>query len=115
MPGLALHIGMEMHCPHGGLVTIAPAGPPSVVLRSPSMPALTAANVMTVTGCASVPPCTAVQWANVSSSVQIHGQPLLTQAPPPAPPPVPGGGVCAGSVPPAPPLVVAMQLSVTAR
>ncbi|GAA2015053.1 hypothetical protein GCM10009839_07730 [Catenulispora yoronensis] len=115
MPGLALHIGMEMHCPHGGLVTIVPAGPPSVFVGSPSAPLVTTGNQMTVAGCAATPPCLTVTWLNISPNVLIHNQPLLTQAPPPLPPPVPGGGSCVGSATPVPPLVVAMQLSVAAR
>ena len=115
MPGLAVHVGMEMHCPHGGLVTIVPTGPPAVFFRAPTTAAATTATRMIVAGCGATPPCTAVQWTNTSPNVLIHGMPVLTQAPPPVGGPVPGGGGCVGSAPPAPPLVVAMQMSVSAR
>lgn len=110
MPGLALHTGATMTCPHGGTATILPAGPPGALVRG--MPVATGANPIVVAGCVVTPPCVTVQWTNVSS-VLVNGAPLLTQAPPPTPPPVPGGGVCAGSPTPGPPLVLAMQLLVT--
>ncbi|MEU1598342.1 hypothetical protein ABZ468_37380 [Streptomyces sp. NPDC005708] len=110
MPGLAAHTGMIMTCPHGGIATILPAGPPGALVNG--LPVATTANRIVVAGCVAQPPCATVQWANVSS-VLINGRPMLTQAPPPTPPPVPGGGVCVGSATPGPPLVATMQLLVT--
>jgi hypothetical protein len=111
MPGLIVHSGMTMTCPHGGTATFVPSGPPGALVNG--MPVATSADQILVAGCAAQPtPCVKVQWANVSRAL-IHGTPVLTQAPPPTPPPVPGGGVCLGSVTPAPPLVMAMQVLVT--
>ena len=113
MPGLAIHIGMIMTCPHGGTATILPAGPPGALVGG--MPVATLANQIVVAGCPAQPtPCATVQWAN-TSTVLVNGTPMLTQASPPAPPPVPGGGVCVGSAAPGPPLVMSMQLFVTGR
>jgi hypothetical protein len=115
MPSLAVHIGMTMTCPHGGLVTIAPLGPPPVVIHK-TLGMTTLSDRMTVVGCMNTPQCTAVQWANVNPSVLVDDEPILVQFPPPSGPPgVPAGGVCVGPVPPVTPLVLAMQTSVITR
>ncbi|MFD2468070.1 hypothetical protein [Amycolatopsis silviterrae] len=108
MPGFLLHSGMTMNCPHGGAVTAIPAGPPAALVNG--MPVLTTKDQLIVAGCTATPPCTKVQWANISSLL-AGGTPVLTQLPPSGP----GGGVCIGSVPPAPPVVVVMQQFVTGR
>ncbi|MFF1909551.1 hypothetical protein [Kitasatospora sp. NPDC058218] len=110
MPGLAVHTGMTMTCPHGGTATVLPAGPPGALVDG--LAVATTADRIVVAGCAAPTPCATVRWTNVSA-VLVNGAPMLTQAPPPTPPPVPGGGVCVGSPTPGPPLVMAMQLLVT--
>jgi hypothetical protein len=96
---------MVMLCPHGGTATVVPSGPGALVN---GMPIATLADQIVVAGCAAVPPCAMVQWAN-TSRVLINGVPMLTQAPPP---PGPGNGVCVGSATPGPPQVMSMQLFV---
>ncbi len=111
MPGLLVHSGMTMTCPHGGTVTFLPAGPPGALVDG--LPVTTLADQLTVVGCPAQPtPCVTVRWVN-TGQILVNGQPVLLQAAPPTPPPVPGGGVCVGSATPLPPQVLAMQLSVT--
>jgi len=104
MPGLFVDLTTTMTCPHGGKVTIAPAGAPVATL----------ANQITVAACslsaAGSSPCVKVQWANVAN-VLIDGKPALLQTPPPAIPMI-GNGMCIGSAAPAPPFVLAVQLIV---
>jgi hypothetical protein len=112
MPGLIVHSGMTMTCPHGGTVTVVPSDPLGPKVNG--SPVATAADQIVVVGCPAQPtPCVKVQWANVST-VLVNGSPVLTQSTPPAGP-TPGGGVCAGSAAPGPPLISAMQLLVTGR
>ncbi|HEV2777789.1 MAG TPA: hypothetical protein VGX25_00155 [Actinophytocola sp.] len=108
MPGLIVHSGMTMTCPHGGFASILPSGPPRVLVDG--MPVATTANQIPVAGCAAQPtPDTKVQWVNVSARIVVDAQPVLLQAPPSGP----GNAVCVGAAPPAPPVVAAMQVRVT--
>lgn len=112
MPGFVLHTGAALTCSHGGQVIFRPAQTRALVAGTPIA---TVAGQLTVAGCPGVggsPPCSVVQWANVSGRVTASGQPVLLQSVPPAGP-VPGGGTVAGPPPPVP-LVVAMQLRVVA-
>jgi hypothetical protein len=109
MPGLLVHSGMTMTCPHGGTVFLA--GPPGALVDG--LAVTTLADQLTVRGCPAQPtPCVTVLWAN-AGQILVNGSPVLLQAAPPTPPPVPGDGVCVGSVTPLPPQVLAMQLFVT--
>jgi hypothetical protein len=104
MPGCLIDVSTTMTCPHGAKVTIAPAGPPVVLLDGEAV--VTRADQMTVIGCGATPPCGKVQWANVGQ-VSVNGKPVLLQAPPI--PPGPGNGICLGSAPPPPPILMATQ------
>ena len=104
MPGFLVDVSTIMTCPHGGKVTVLPAGPPTALLNGNAV--VTSADQMTVMGCGSTPPCGKVQWANVGQ-VSINGKAVLLQAPPI--PPGPGNGTCLGSAPPPPPVLVASQ------
>ncbi|WP_433727419.1 hypothetical protein ACQP2Y_12355 [Actinoplanes sp. CA-051413] len=102
MPGFVLTTTAVMTCPHGGKVTIVPAGARTVA----GGPIATVAAVLTVAGCGFTTPCVTVKWANVSARVQVDGQAVLLQATPNGP----GGGLCAPT--PAPPIVAATQARV---
>lgn len=107
MPGLVVHSGMTMTCPHGGTVTFVPGGPPRV--RVSGMPVVTAAGQIVVAGCVAQPtPDVQVQWVNRSARVKINMQPVLLQTPSTGP----GNAMCVGATPPAPPVVMAMQTRV---
>ena len=114
MPGLVLPAGAVLTCSHGGQVKVMPT---QIRALAGGTPILTLADTLTVAGCPGVlpsgPPCSLVQWINVSGRVTASGQPVLVQSVPPAGPPVPGGGTVVGSPPPVP-LVAAMQLRVVA-
>jgi hypothetical protein len=108
MPGFIVHSGMTMTCPHGGQATFVPTGPPRVVVNA--LPVATVASQIVVAGCAAQPsPDVKVQWANVSARILVDRKPVLLQAPQSGP----GNAVCVGAVPPAPPVVAAMQVRVT--
>jgi hypothetical protein len=107
MPGYLLPATASMSCTHGGEVLIVPTQARVLTLGGPATLSM---DQLTVVGCAFTPPCTKVQWANLSARVTVNGQPVLLQA---APPPGPGNGLCAGA-PPAPPVLKAMPLRVTA-
>jgi hypothetical protein len=112
MPGFVLSVGAAVTCSHGGQVKVRPA---QIRALAGGTPILTLADQLTVAGCPGVsgsPPCTLVQWTNVSGRVSASGQPVLVQSLPPTGP-VPGGGTVAGPPPPVP-LVMAMQLRVVA-
>jgi uncharacterized Zn-binding protein involved in type VI secretion len=98
---------MTMTCPHGGMANFPPSGPPRVLVTG--LPVATVANQIVVAGCAAPPtPDVKIQWVNLSARVKVNGQPVLLQAPPSGP----GNAVCVGAVPPAPPVVMAMQVRV---
>jgi hypothetical protein len=119
MPGLMLHLGAQLACPHQVPATIAPGQPRVSVLGGP---VATSLNQITVAGCPfQIPvgagtkpqPCVRVVWANQSSRVTVMGQPVLLQAPPG---PGPGGGVCQSveQIPQGPPTVRTIQPKVVA-
>ena len=113
MPGFVVSAGAIVTCSHGGQVKVVPA---QVRALAGGTPILTLADKLTVAGCPGVtpsPPCSLVQWTNLSGQVSASGQPVLLQSLPPAGP-VPGGGTAVGSPPPVP-LVAAIQLRVVAK
>lgn len=113
MPGFVLSAGAVVTCSHGGQVQVTPG---QIRALAGGTPILTRADILKVAGCPGVspsPPCSLVQWTNVSGRVTASGQPVLIQSVPPAGQPAPGGGTAVGSPPPVP-LVAAMQLRVVA-
>jgi hypothetical protein len=104
MPGFVLSQAAVLVCPHGGKVTAVPASPQRAAFGGGL--AVTVLDQLMVAGCANLPPCVRVQWANVAGRVLAGGVPVLLQAPP-GPPPAPGNGLCAPT--PVPPQVLAMQ------
>ena len=109
MPGLLLHVGATVQCPHQVPAMTAPAQPR--VLAS-GQPVATTANVFTVAGCPfTLPgpkpsPCVTVRWTMPAARVLVNGQPALL-----APVSGPGAGLCLSpeQVPQGPPMVGAIQ------
>jgi len=113
MPGLIVHVGAQMQCPHGGTITIAPTQTRSVA----TLQALaTSSSQLTVAGCPfQVPigtgtkpqPCVTVKWANVATRVRAMGVFVILQATPAGS----GAGVCqsAEQIPQGAPIVVKVQ------
>jgi hypothetical protein len=116
MPGLLLHTGALIQCPHLAPAAIAPAQ--TQVLVSGQPVAIATAKI-TVTGCPNPPPpatppspCVTVTWQLTSTRVKVAGQPVLLQ-----PVPGTGPGVCQNplplQVPQGPPMVNQIQRLVT--
>jgi hypothetical protein len=108
MPGLLLHVGAQVQCPHGGKAQITTTnarvkvGGNFVVLVS---------DVTTVAGCSfQVPigtgtkpqPCVKVQWLTPATRVLVMGQPALLQI---------SAGLCLSpeQIPQGPPSIVVNQ------
>jgi hypothetical protein len=107
MPGFVFHSSAIMTCTHGsGVATVMPK-PPRVLIDN--RPVATVSSQFTIAGCAFTTPCTTLQWANVSARVVADGGFVLLQAPAPA-----GSGNALGAPTPAPTIVQAMQMRVTA-
>lgn len=109
MPGYLFHLGAVMTCSHPPGVAAIPA-PKQPRVKIMGMPVAIAGDQILVTGCANtasggtIPPCTAVTWANMSARVKVMAQPVLLQFPVSGA----GNGVCVGAPPP-PPIVNSMQ------
>src|SRR5438876_12302061 len=114
MPGVLLHVGAVVQCPH-----LAPATSPPVQTRVllSGQPAATAASLFTVAGCPfTIPgpkpqPCVTLKWLMPATRVLINGQPALLQTPP-GPGPGAGLALSAEQIPQGPPVVNAMQTGV---
>ncbi|WP_338846072.1 hypothetical protein V8J88_20275 [Massilia sp. W12] len=82
MPGLILHAGAVIICPHGAPAQLTPSQ--SRVLLS-GQPAALASDQFVIAGCpftlpTPVPkpsPCISARWLQVSSRVMCQGQPLM--------------------------------------
>jgi len=113
MPGLLLHTGALVQCPHLAPAAIAPAQ--TQVLVS-GQPVATVNAKITVAGCpnpapATPPsPCATVAWQLLSTRVKVGGQAALLQ-----PAPGTGPGLCQNpaQVPQGPPMVSQLQHLVT--
>jgi hypothetical protein len=74
MPGFLIQIGAQMMCPHGGQITIVPAGGQVTI---DGTPVATVAATGTVVGCANVgpglKPCTTVTWTTGTTRVTMNG------------------------------------------
>lgn len=110
MPGFLLHVGATVQCMHAAPAT-AVTGNVRVFVNG--TPAVTAADVFTVTGCPfTIPvpkpqPCVTIRWAP-AGRVFINGQPAVVQVP------GPGQGICqsAEQIPQGMPIVSAIQTRV---
>jgi hypothetical protein len=106
MPGMLLHVGANLTCPHGGTVTGIPSSP-KVLLGG--QPALTAADQWTVAGCAfTIPPgkpspCVLVRWTGPATKVLIDKKPAVLAL---------SAGLCVSpeQAPQGPPIVAASQV-----
>ena len=114
MPGLFLHTGALVQCPHLAPAMIAPAQ--TKVLVS-GQPVATANAKITVAGCTNPPPpatppspCVTITWQLLSTRVKVGGQAVLLQ-----PGPGTGPGLCQNpsQVPQGPPTVSQIQQLVT--
>ena len=112
MPGLLLHTGALVQCPHLAPAAITPTQ--TKVLVSGQPVATTTAKII-VAGCplsSSIPPspCTTVVWQLLSTRVKVAGQAILLQ-----PAPGTGQGLCQNpsQAPQGAPLVNQLQQLVT--
>ena len=100
MSASLLHVGAMVQCLHGFPVLITP-GSPRVLLSG--MPAATVADAW-LPACTNPPSsgnkCTAVQWLAPALRVRIGQQPAVLQA---------SSGLCLGTAPPGPPVVISAQ------
>ena len=113
MPGLLLHTGALVQCPH-----LAPAAitPPQTKVLVSGQPVATATAKITVAGCPNpapatpASPCTTVVWQLLSTRVKVAGQAVLLQ-----PAPGTGQGLCQNpsQAPQGAPLVNQLQQLVT--
>jgi hypothetical protein len=78
MPGPLLQVGAQLLCPHGGTITILPAGARATVDGAP-VANLAATGI--VNGCLNVgtglAACTAVTWLVGAMRVTVNGVPAL--------------------------------------
>jgi hypothetical protein len=85
MPGLLIHKGALIACPHFGSIQVVPPAPPRVFVNF-SQPVLSVANVPTVVGCSfTVPgpkpqPCVRVQ-VTPATRVFVGGRPAAILTP----------------------------------
>ena len=83
MPGMILHLGATILCPHAGMAT--PAAPNPRVLVS-GQPVVTVANPYLIAGCtfpamsSGAPPCVSAQFTTPAARVMVAGQPVLVQS-----------------------------------
>lgn len=111
MPGLLLHVGAVMQCPHQIPATIAPSQPRVVVS---GQPVATMLSLITIVGCPfTIPgpkpqPCVTVKWAMPSTRFLVAGQPVMLQ-PPPGPGPGPALCLSPEQIPQGPPIVSVVQ------
>ncbi len=121
MPGLFLHVGVQLQCFHAAA---APITPTQVRVSVGGKFVATTQNQLIPTSCPfqiPVPsgtkpqPCLKIQWVNVSSRVKIMGKPVLLQS-------LPGSGLGNGAdqmapgvpqVPPSIPTISNVQLRVS--
>lgn len=114
MPGVLLHVGSVVQCPHATPVTTAPTQTRVLVM---GQPVATTANQFLVTGCPfTLPgpkpsPCVQVKWLQPATRILVSGMPPLLQTPPG---PGTGAGLCLSpeQLPQGPPIVSAMQTRV---
>ena len=111
MPGLLVHVGAVIMCPHAGQVSVISSN--TRVLVS-GMPVATMADNYLVAGCPfTVPagpapkpqPCVRVQWLVPATRVLVNGQPAILQL---------STGLCLSveQIPQGPPNVVTTQTRV---
>jgi len=84
MPGLVLHVGATVNCPHTAPAQTVSSNTRVVVSGTP---VATIADQTTVTGCPFVvgtkpQPCVLVQWSVPSARVKVNGQPVLLSTSP---------------------------------
>jgi uncharacterized Zn-binding protein involved in type VI secretion len=113
MPGFLLHVSATVQCIHVGPATLT-SGNTRVLVNG--TPALTMADVATVTGCPfTLPngkpqPCVTIRWLPAAASrVFINGQPAVLRVSGPGP------GICqsAEQIPQGTPIVSAIQTRVS--
>lgn len=81
MSTFLMHVGASATCPHGGQVTVIPAGTPRVTVGG--QPVATLGDQYVVAGCAfTLPPpkpqpCVKVQWIAPATRVMVGGQPAI--------------------------------------
>lgn len=108
MPGLVLHVGATIMCPHGGQVSSITTNTRVIV---GGQPAVMQSDTFLIAGCPFqlVPPaphpCTTINWIVPASRVTIGGQPVLLQD---------SVGLCVApdQMPQGPPNVVSTQTKV---
>jgi hypothetical protein len=107
MPGLLLHVGAQLLCPHGGQISTVSS---NLRVLVSGQAVATMADLSLVAGCAfnvsgAPQPCIKVQWLGPAARVMVGGQPALLQTSP---------GLCESpaQVPQGPPVLVAGQLRV---
>ena len=110
MPGMLLHVGAVVQCPHMAPANTPPTQP-RVLVSGQSV--ATTANLYVVAGCLfTLPgpkpsPCVRVEWSAPATRILVNGLPaLLTTGP------GPGAGLCLSpeQAPQGPPMVAAIQL-----
>src|SRR5262249_42286707 len=79
MPGPLIQVGAQLLCPHGGTITITPAG---AQVTTDGQPIATIAATGIVAGCPLPPgptsvPCTGVTWTTGTVRVTLNGVPAL--------------------------------------
>jgi hypothetical protein len=108
MPGPLFHVGATALCPHGGQVTVIPAGARVLV---GGQPVATMAGTFLVAGCAfTLPPphpCVTVRWLVPATRVLVGNQPAILAT---------STGLCqaADQAPQGPPVVAASQVRAVA-
>jgi hypothetical protein len=114
MPGLLLHVGAQITCPHGGQATIAST---NQRVKVGGMAVALVSDVTTVAACPfQVPigtgtkpqPCVKVQWTVPATRVKVMGQFVLLQD---------SAGLCqsAEQIPQGPPTSAATQPRVSGK
>lgn len=115
MPGVLLHVGAVVQCPHMAPVTTPPIQTRVLVM---GQPVATSANQFMIAGCVfTLPgpkpsPCLQAKWMQPATRILINGVPPILQTPPG---PGTGAGLCLSpeQIPQGPPVVSAMQIRVT--
>jgi len=106
MPGMLVHVGATMMCPHGGQISVIPT---NMRVMVSGQPVATMGDTFMVAGCpftvpTGVPqPCLTVQWLAPAMRVMVNRQPAILQD---------STGLCQGAAPQGPPNVVVTQVRV---
>src|SRR5262245_21712196 len=114
MPGLLMHAGATIQCPHGVPAQLIPTQPRVLVS---GMPVALMTDQIVATGCPfTVPPgkpqpCVLAKWLMPSTRVLVNGSPAMVL---PSPGPGPGLFQSADQIPAGPPIVSAVQTRVIA-